>query len=81
MDNTQGLGLQEVTYVEETSNDLQPVISAATHESYTPIEIDATTDFIQLDEVDERLRLKLARTKLEIINSVKKRRAQSTERL
>jgi len=67
--------------VEETSNDLQPVISAATQESYTPMEIDPTSDFIKLDEEDDRLRLKLARTKDEIINSVKKRRAQSAERL
>jgi hypothetical protein len=67
--------------MEETSNDLQPVISAATQESYTPMEIDPTSDFIKLDEEDDRLRLKLARTKDEIINSVKKRRAQSAERL
>ena len=67
--------------MEETSNDLQPVISAATQESYTPMEIDPASDFIKLDEEDDKLRLKLARTKDEIINSVKKRRAQSAERL
>jgi hypothetical protein len=45
------------------------------------MEIDPASDFIKLDEEDDRLRLKLARTKDEIINSVKKRRAQSAERL
>ena len=70
--------VQDMAYVEEPSNDLQPVISAATQESCTPIEIDQYQS--QIGE-EERLRSKLARTKQEIINSVKKRRAQSQERL
>lgn len=30
----------ESGYVEEASNDMQPVISAVTQESFTPVEID-----------------------------------------